>query len=154
MTMFRGINAVIIDTKGRVAVPTRHRDALMQLCTGHLILTIDTESSCLLVYPYPEWENIERKLQGLPTFNQAARRIQRLLIGHATDVEMDAQGRVLLPPPLREYASLDKRAVIVGQLNKLELWSDEQWNVSRQRWMEEETSTDVMLPDELKNLSL
>ena len=152
--MFRGINAVNIDAKGRFAVPTCHLDELQQSCQGSLVLTIDTEASCLLLYPFPEWESIEQKLKGLPTFNQAARRIQRLLIGHATEAEMDGQERLLIPPPLRDYAALDKKAVVVGQLNKLELWSEEQWIVARERWLDEETSSDASLPEELKNLVL
>ena len=94
MEYFRGINGIIVDAKGRFAIPTRYRERLVLDCRGIVILTIDTEEKCLLLYPLPEWEEIEKKLAGLPSFNPAARRIQRLLVGHATDVEMDAQGRI------------------------------------------------------------
>jgi MraZ protein len=120
-----------------------------------VVLTIDTEERCLLLYPLLGWEEIERKLAGLPSFNPAARRIQRLLIGHATDIEMDGHGRILLPPLLREYAGLQKNAVLVGQGRKFELWDEAHWNESRGRWLEEESSfSESMLPDEVKSISL
>ncbi|OGT41946.1 MAG: cell division/cell wall cluster transcriptional repressor MraZ [Gammaproteobacteria bacterium RIFCSPHIGHO2_12_FULL_37_34] len=153
--MFRGINGINIDAKGRMVMPTRYRERLQLDSKSIIILTIDTEERCLLLYPLPEWEEIERKLAVLPSFNPAARRIQRLLIGHAADVEMDNQGRVLLPPLLREYAGLNKRAVLVGQGKKFELWDEAHWEKCRICWLEEESnSTDSALPDEVKSISL
>jgi MraZ protein len=108
-----------------------------------------------LLYPLTEWEEIEKKLAALPSFNPTARRIQRLLIGHATDIEMDGQGRILLPPLLREYAGLKKRAVLVGQGKKFELWDEAQWEARRDQWLQEESETrDSDLPDEVKSISL
>lgn len=152
--MFRGINAINIDGKGRFAMPTRYRDELLAENEGALVVTIDTEETCLLLYPLHEWKVIERNLQKLPSFNSAARRIQRLLIGHATDIEMDGNGRVLLPPPLREYAKLDKRIVLIGQGNKFEVWDEESWNIRRDQWLVEEVSGDATLPEEMRNISL
>lgn len=153
--VYRGINSLHVDAKGRIVMPTRYRERLQLDSHSTVILTIDTEERCLLVYPVPEWEEIEKKLASLPSFNPAARRIQRLLIGHATDVEMDTQGRLLLPPPLREYAGLDKRAVLVGQGKKFELWDEAHWDTRRTRWLEEESSSDESsLPDEVKSISL
>ena len=100
--MFRGVSHVTIDAKGRMAIPVRHRDQLMQHCNGEVVVTIDTEDNCLMLYPLPAWNDVERKIETLPTFDPAARRIQRLLIGHATDIQMDGSGRLLLPAPLRE----------------------------------------------------
>merc|ERR1712000_83427 len=102
---------------------TKYREPLAELCGARLVVTIDTEERCLLIYPANEWEVIEAKIEALPSFNKAARRIQRLLIGHATDLELDGSGRILLPQPLREYAYLEKEAVLMGQGKKLELWS-------------------------------
>jgi MraZ protein len=154
-TVFRGITGVNIDAKGRIVMPTRHRERLQLDGKGTLVLTIDTEERCLLLYPLLEWEEIERKLAGLPSFNPAARRIQRLLVGHATDIEMDGHGRVLLPPLLREYAGLSKRAVLVGQGKKFELWDEAFWDKCRGRWLQEESETkDSELPDEVKSISL
>lgn len=95
--MFRGVNRLNLDAKGRLAVPTRFRGRLQECCASELVVTIDRDH-CLLIYPLPEWQEIERKLMRLPSFNKATRNLQRLLVGHATDVEMDGQGRVLLPP--------------------------------------------------------
>ncbi|EKD45845.1 MAG: Protein mraZ [uncultured bacterium] len=153
--MFRGVNGVNVDAKGRIVMPTRYRDRLLSENRGFVVLTIDTEERCLLVYPLAAWEEIENKLAILPSFNSAARRIQRLLIGHATEVEMDGQGRLLLPPLLREYASLSKHAMLVGQGKKLELWDEAHWDVRRKEWLEKEADTDVAeLPEDVRNLSL
>jgi MraZ protein len=154
MSMFRGINAINIDGKGRIAVPTRYRDALLAEDAGALVVTIDTEETCLLLYPVKAWQVIEANLQRLPSFNAQARRIQRLLIGHATDVELDGNGRVLLPPPLREHAKLDKRAVLIGQGNKFEVWDEALWQSRRSEWLAEEAAGDDSLPDEMKTFSL
>ncbi|KTC85687.1 MULTISPECIES: division/cell wall cluster transcriptional repressor MraZ [Legionella] len=151
--MFRGINAITIDGKGRLTVPTRYRDALSSQDEASLVVTIDTEETCLLLYPLAEWRIIEAKLQSLPSFNAAARRIQRLLMGHATDVEMDSIGRVLLPQLLRDYAQLDKKVVMIGQGNKFEVWNETLWLTKREQWLEEEASRDG-LPDEMKTISL
>jgi MraZ protein len=113
LSMFRGINAVNLDAKGRMSIPTKYRNALSTDESKGLIVTIDTESACLLLYPLLIWEQIEAKLQQLPSFDPQARRIQRLLIGHASDVELDSQGRILLPTLLREYAGLQKKTMLI-----------------------------------------
>lgn len=151
--MFRGVNGINIDPKGRIVVPTRYRDQLQQ-DRNSIVLTIDTEEKCLLLYPLAAWEEIESKLAQLPSFNPAARRIQRLLIGHATEAEFDSHGRILLPPLLREYAGLKKHAVMVGQGKKIEIWDDAHWQERRDEWLSEESTSDADLPDEVKKLSL
>lgn len=152
--MFRGINTLTVDTKGRLTIPTRYRDSLVVGEHAPLVVTIDTEETCLLLYPSAQWQIIENNLQKLPSFNAAARRIQRLLIGHATDVDLDANGRVLLPPVLRGYAQLEKDVVMIGQGNKFELWNKEQWEAKREQWLAEEASQIDALPDEMKTFSL
>lgn len=152
--MFRGIHAVNLDPKGRLAVPTRYRDRLQLDASGQLIVTIDTEASCLLLYPLPEWEIIEAKVQALPSFNPQARRIQRLLIGHATELELDGSGRILLPSLLREHAKIDKTIMLVGQGKKFEIWSESTWNEERENWLKEVTGSPESLPEEMKELSL
>lgn len=152
--MFRGINVISIDPKGRMAIPMRYREHLQQNNIAQLVSTIDTESPCLLLYPLPEWEIIEKKLEALSSFNKATRRIQRLLIGHATELEVDTSGRVLLPPLLREYAALDKRAMLVGQGKKFEIWDEQKWNDSRATWLVEAANNPGELPAELDTLSL
>lgn len=152
--MFRGINAITIDGKGRLAVPTRYREALGAGEHASLVVTIDTEETCLLLYPTVQWQIIEQSLQRLPSFNAAARRIQRLLIGHATDVDLDSNGRVLLPPLLRDYAKLDKRVVMIGQGNKFEVWDEVQWQSKRNQWLAAEASKEDDLPEDMKTFSL
>jgi MraZ protein len=117
-----------------------------------MVVTIDTEERCLLIYPRPEWEDIQRKVEALPSFNTATRRVQRLLIGHATDIPMDGSARILLTPPLRAYALLEKKAVLLGQGNKLELWSEEIWVNRRDTWLEDQSGLEI--PDDLQTLSL
>ncbi|PJD92596.1 MAG: cell division/cell wall cluster transcriptional repressor MraZ [Legionella sp.] len=152
--MFRGINTITIDTKGRLAIPARYRNVLGAEEKAPLVVTIDTEETCLLLYTAAQWQIIENNLQKLPSFNAAARRIQRLLIGHATDVEIDANGRVLIPPVLRQYAQLDKNVVLIGQGNKFEVWNNDLWEVKRGQWLAEEASQIDALPDEMKTFSL
>ncbi|MBK8970545.1 MAG: division/cell wall cluster transcriptional repressor MraZ [Hahellaceae bacterium] len=151
--MFRGINPINLDTKGRFAMPTRYRDRIAEICDSQLIATIDTQDRCLLIYPLPEWEKIEAKLMELPAYDAAARRIQRLLLGHATELEIDSAGRVLLSQPLREHALLDKRLVLIGQGKRFELWSEEVWNGQRDAYLEE-ASKDVGMSDQIKSLVL
>ena len=150
--MFRGVNHINLDTKGRLTVPTRYRDEINSLCEGRMVATIDTEERCLLIYPQPAWDDIQRKVEALPSFNSAARRVQRLLIGHATDIPMDRNGRLLITPPLREYAQLNKNAVLLGQGNKLELWDETLWTERREQWLD--VDAQAQLPEELKSLSL
>ena len=151
--MFRGVNKINLDAKGRLAVPTRYREQLREGCDAELVITVDTDR-CLLIYPVNEWHEIERKLMKLPSYNKAARRLQRLLVGHATEVDMDAQGRVLLPPPLRQFAALDKHAVLIGQGNKFELWDEQSWNQQRDSWLEEVDLEQLDLPADLETLSI
>ncbi len=142
-----------MDAKGRLAMPAKHRERLMDVCGGQLVATIDTHARCLLVYPMPAWEEIEQKLQALPAFNPKVRNYQRLLLGYASDVELDGSGRFLLPPSLREYAELDKKAVLVGQVNKFELWSEDLWIAERDRGLAE-VASDAAVPEELLTLTL
>lgn len=133
--MFRGINLVILDTKGRIALPARYRELLKKRKIKHLVLTIDTQWPCLLLYPLPQWEIIEARLNELPSFNSNMRRLQRLLIGHATELEMDNNGRLLLPSLLRDYAKFNKRIMLIGQGKKFELWDESIWDRKRSEWL-------------------
>jgi len=154
--MFRGLTAINIDAKGRLAIPSRYRDLVKNEADSIVVLTIDTEECCLLMYPYPNWELIERKLEDLPSYHPLSRRIQRLLIGHATEVELDRSGRVLIPSVLREYAGLGPTVMLVGQGKKFEIWGESQWNMAREEWLGEKVNGEDKgdLPPELKLLSL
>jgi len=132
--VFRGVTQLALDAKGRLAIPGKHRDAL---CGGdgserNLVVTADP-SRCLLVYPKATWEPIQARIMELSSFNDEIRGLQRLLVGHADDIEMDAAGRILIPPALRQYGALDHRVVLVGQGNKFELWDDVRWREQTER---------------------
>ena len=151
--MFRGVNTINLDAKGRMAMPARYREQLISHCAGHLVATIDTNSRCLLLYPIHEWDEIQRKIESLSSFNPTSRRVQRLLIGHATDLELDNSGRVLLPQALRDYAGLQKHVALIGQGKKLELWDQASWDEQREQWLSE-SDTESDLPEDLRSLSL
>ena len=151
--MFRGVQHINMDAKGRLAVPARQREPLLALCQGQVVATIDTQATCLVLYPLPEWERIDAQLQALPTLKPAIRRFQRLVLGYATDLELDSSGRILLPQSLREYAQLEKKTVLVGQGNKLELWSEDLWLQECAQAMQD-AAGEAELPTELANLSL
>ncbi|MFL0810578.1 MAG: division/cell wall cluster transcriptional repressor MraZ [Agarilytica sp.] len=146
--MFQGSHSINMDAKGRLAVPAKYRELLASTCSGRIVMTADTQDRCVLIYPETEWQNILPKIEALPTFNKAARRAQRLLIGYATALELDANGRVLVPPTLRDYANLEKKLMLVGQGKKFELWSEDSW-LSTVAEMD-----DGEMPDEMLSLSL
>ncbi len=152
MIKFRGVSNLSLDAKGRIVLPARYRERLVELCESQLVVTIDTDQPCLLIYPLPEWELIEEKIEALPSFNPTTRRIQRLLIGHATEIEVDANGRMLLSNPLREFAGLGKRVVLIGQGKKLELWDEACWNQRIESWLQEKG--DDEMPAALAELTL
>lgn len=150
--MFRGVFSVNLDAKGRMALPTRLRGGLHVHCEGRLVLTVH-QDGCLLLYPLPEWEDVERKVMRLPNQDHHTRQLQRMLLGHATDLEMDGHGRILIPPMLREFAVLEKKVVLAGLANKLEIWNEESWAKRRDAWSETEDAAGDM-SDALRNLTL
>jgi len=151
--VFRGANAVSLDAKGRLAMPSRYRDELDSRCNGQLIVTIDAVDPCLCVYPLDEWEQIEAKLRALPSLREENRRLQRLLIGNAVDLELDGGGGFLFPPGLRKYPRLNRRAMLVGQLNKFQLWDEDAWNAVSAADLAAIQQPGAM-PDDLRDLIL
>lgn len=152
--MFRGATVVNLDSKGRLAVPTRYRDKLVENASGQLVCTIDIHHPCLLLYPLPEWEVIEQKLSRLSSMNPVERRVQRLLLGHASECQMDSAGRLLLTPVLRQHAGLTKEIMLVGQFNKFELWDEATWHKQVTEDIEAEQSSASGLSERLQDLSL
>ena len=153
--MFRGINTINLDAKGRMAMPARYREQLTENCSGHLVVTIDTNHRCLLLYPLSEWEQIERQIESLSSFDPMSQRVKHLLIGHANDLELDGSGRILLPQELRQYAQLEKHVSLIGQGKKLEIWSQDSWSQQRDQWLTESTTTtEGQLPEKLQSLAL
>ena len=152
--MFRGATAINLDTKGRLAIPTRYRQSLLDDCNGQLVCTVDNQQSCLLLYPLPEWEEIELKLIKLSSMIPAERRMQRLLLGHAAEGEMDKSGRILIPTPLRHHAKLSKEVMLVGQLNKFEIWDAETWAQQIEDDIDTERKGEFELTERLQDFSL
>jgi MraZ protein len=142
-----------MDAKGRLAMPARQREPLLSQCEGKIVITIDTQTKCLVVYPLPEWERIEKDIQALPALNPLVKRFQRLVLGYATDIELDGSGRLLLPQSQREYAQLEKRLVLVGQGNKLEIWSESLWLAEQEQALAD-SGPDADLSPELLSLKL
>ena len=134
-----------------MALPTRYRAALVESCEGRLVLTVH-DDRCLLLYPAPEWDEIERKLVELPNQDERVRKLQRMLLGHATELDMDGHGRILLPPRLREFAKLDKRVVLAGVGKKFEIWNEDAWEQSCDEWVS--TGESGSVPDSLGSLTL
>lgn len=151
--LFRGVSALNLDAKGRIAIPTRYRERLVETCASELVITVDKDR-CLLIYPKPIWLDIEEKLKKLPSFDEASRNLQRLYIGNAHDIDMDGQGRILLPQELRKFANLDKKVALVGQINKFELWDEDTWNARQDAWLQKIDLNTLELPDDFKSISI
>ncbi len=152
--MLRGTSALHLDTKGRLAIPSRYREELMRRCGGHLVVTLNnTKEKCLWMYPLDEWERVEEKVVGLPDFDPNHQKLKRFFIGHASDTSMDKSGRVLLPPTLREFAGVTKDLFLIGRGNKFELWDKALWIARRDQWLQEGVDMENVSV-ELEQLSL
>lgn len=123
--MFQGATELSLDAKGRLAVPTRYRDALHS--GGRAVVLTAHPDSCLLLYPKLAWEPIGARVQALSSFNEQARWWQRLLVGFAEEFDVDAQGRILISPALRKFADLKKDVMLVGQGSHFEIWDVTTW---------------------------
>ena len=152
--MFRGTSAITLDSKSRITVPTRYREELMLDCQGKMVCTVDIRLPCLLLYPLPEWEEIELKLCGLSSMDPQERLFQQVILGNASDCEMDKNGRLLINGPLRQHASLEKNVMLVGQLKKFEIWSEAAWQTQMQQGISQIQSGELELTERLLDLSL
>lgn len=152
--MFRGLSSLSIDSKGRIAIPSRHRERLAAMAEGCLVLTLSPLDQSLWLYPLPEWEIIEAKLAELSDFETQSRRTKQMMRGYASDCQLDGQGRILLPQELRDYAGLSKDIILLGQGNKFELWDADTWNDQRQAWLRAVSEGGDEPSDALRSLSL
>lgn len=149
--MFRGTAYLTLDAKGRFAIPIKQRERLLAVGDSNLILTVD-RARCLLLFPAKTWETIERDFAELPAFDEVARSVLRLYLGHAEEIEMDSQGRVLLPQHLREFAFLDKRIALVGQGGKFEIWDEQRWKDKTLADLEDQSIGKLAMSSALGNL--
>lgn len=152
--MFRGISNLNVDTKGRLAIPSRYRCSIIDTSKSQIIVTVDHTDHCLLIYPMQDWINVEEQLMKLSNMNRRSRNVQRLLLGHASECELDSQGRIRISAPLRDYAGLERKVVLVGQLNKFELWDAATWQTERNAWLAEAQSDDMEMDDALSQVSI
>lgn len=137
--MFSGDSYLALDDKGRLAVPARYRDGLRESCAAQLVITVDPGSRerCLLLYPQNEWRAVVEQLRAMPNADPQANTFRRLFVGRSVQVDMDKQGRILVPGKHREYASLGSQVVLVGQINKFEIWDETMWGDSCDAWSED-----------------
>lgn len=133
--MFRGFDELNMDAKGRIGLPTRYHERVLADCQGKFVITVDIREKCLVLYPLPEWEAIEAKLDQLPSSQPAYAMLKRRLIGYATEVSTDASGRLLLSPELRTFAGLEKAVVLAGQGKKCEIWDKQAWDAMQAQAM-------------------
>lgn len=148
--VFRGVTSLTLDSKGRLAVPVRFREVLQVRAQGKLVVTADS-ATCLLLYPAPDWEPIQQKLMSLSSFNSRTRDLQRLLVGNASDVDVDGAGRILIPGPLRKFAGLEKDVALVGQGARFELWDEAKWAAQMER---SSAPSEQDIPPDLDGFSL
>lgn len=124
--MFQGETAITVDDKGRVAIPTASREVVGRTCGNRLVITYNPyEAGCLWLYPVEAWEKVRDQVMALPNAKKVHRNLQLKLVGAATVVEVDGNGRVLLPASHRNAAGIEKKAVLLGMGGKFELWSEQ-----------------------------
>lgn len=152
--MFQGINTLSLDSKGRLAIPSKHRDRLAVICENQLMLTINPMDRCLWLYPGTEWEVIDKKLQALSDFDRQSRRTKQMMLGYATECVMDTQGRIRIPTLVQEFAKLKKQIALIGQGNKFEIWDEKAWLQQRDAWLEGLDKDEADPSEPLRNLSL
>ena len=148
--MFQGATALSLDVKGRLAVPARHREALVEASGGQLVLTAHPHR-CLLLYPQTAWAPIRDKLLAASSFNPQSAAIKRLLVGNAREETPDAAGRLLIAPELRQFAQLEKTVYLVGQGSHFEIWSEAGWQQQQDVFS---AMGDGQLPPGLEDLAL
>ncbi|WP_111976821.1 division/cell wall cluster transcriptional repressor MraZ [Algibacillus agarilyticus] len=152
--MFRGSHLLTMDDKGRIAIPTRYRDLLQDECGGSVICTINLNQRCLWLYPLTEWEAIEQKLLKLSDMDPQQSRVKRLLLGNANEAEIDKNGRFIIPSALRQYANLKKQLLLSGQVNKFEIWAQDEWDQQMENDINAMHAPDYEISERLQDLSL
>ncbi len=141
--MFQGASSLALDAKGRLSMPTRHRDVLTATAAGHITITKHPHG-CLMVFPRPEWDLFRDRIAALP---MAAQWWKRIFLGNAMDVELDSTGRILISPELRQGAGITKDTVLLGMGNHFELWDKVTYDAQEAKAMQEQ------MPDVFKDFS-
>ncbi len=133
--MFRGASAINMDAKGRIAIPAKHRPRFADICANQIVITKDIFEPCLLLFPLPQWEQLEAKLSTFSDIDPNQRTIKRMILGYASEHEIDANGRILLPPVLRDVAQLDKHLMLSGQGRNFQIWDEAKWHEKNEQDM-------------------
>jgi len=150
--MFRGIHLLSIDAKGRIKIPVRYQNQIAKVSSGKMVLSIHPDDSCLLLYQFSDWKNLERKVTNLPSLNIHTKRLSRKLIGYANECSLDKIGRILIPISHRKHANLNKKVILSGQGNNFEIWDENVWGEQIEKL--ERLSSQVEVPQEIQKLSL
>jgi len=151
---FRGISKVSLDAKGRFSLPKQRRERLQASGVSTVVVTADP-ARCLLIYPMTEWQQFEAQIVALPNAHPAARQYQRLYLGFAAEIEFDSSGRLLLTSELREYAGIDRKATLIGQGKKLELWDVDRFEEQSEKWVDDLNDLPPgEVPEFIQNLSI
>ena len=148
--MFRGLKKISLDAKGRISIPTKYRSELSKYGSNELVCTIDIDQ-CLLLYPKKIWLKIEKTIMALPSLDKSSRMLQRLMVGHASELALDSNNRILVPIELREFSGIKKSAVFIGQGQRFEIWNYKSWNQSRDSWLKK---SDLTLTEQLMDISI
>ncbi|MDQ7050786.1 MAG: division/cell wall cluster transcriptional repressor MraZ [Enterobacterales bacterium] len=149
--MFRGANSINLDSKGRIAIPGKYRPSISESADCHLIITCDPYDNCLLIFSLADWEATEADLQSLSNSKPLHRRLKRIMLSHATEVDMDSNGRLLIPSVLRDRAKLKKDVMLIGQGKTFQLWDEANWKALVEEDMAV-MSSDELDSDELPDL--
>mgnify|MGYP000107868724 CR=1 FL=1 len=150
--MFFGETAINLDAKGRLAIPMRYRESIQEACEGQLVLTYSAfDNGALYLFPKEKWEAVRDEVMKLSTYEPRHRSLQRKLVGSASTVEPDANGRIQIPLTLRQVAGLEKRVVMLGMGERFEIWNE---TILNQRRVEEERSVDEAASEEMSRLVL
>jgi len=152
--VFLGVNTLNLDAKGRLAIPVKYRKELGASDGSGVVVTINPYERCLWLYPESEWQEVAQKVMRLPALKKHNKNLQRLLLGHASELELDGQGRILLSSGLREYADMDKQVALVGQGRKFEIWNEQAWFTKREEWLGDIDQPESEMSEELANLAL
>jgi MraZ protein len=150
--VYFGETAINLDVKGRLAIPIRYRDSIQEQCSGRMVLTYSAfDSGALWLYPESEWERVRDEVTKLSTFDPGHRSLQRRLVGSASAIEPDGNGRIQLPLTLRQVAGLEKRVVMMGMGSRFEIWNEA---ILNQKRAEEERSMNDAVSEEMARLVL
>lgn len=150
--LLTGQQSTALDAKGRLAIPARFRTLLEESCQGQLVITVNHDRESLLLYPKHEYEQRAQVINKLSDFDPLERRLKLMFIGHAFDLEMDANARVLVPARLREIVGITRDVVLVGQHHKLEVWDEAAWTSKLDSLFS--IGPEAVLSEKLKSLSL